>query len=149
MPYNYSHSSIFETYGSCLMAARNHRQFSVGWVHTGFFRIGGLLFTCIPHDFCFLSKNNEQFLLSAHSHSAGPFPCLRNALLLMSSDRCSTCGSVQLLKYRVLIVLRWDFMFVQSPSHNIPWYFIISLLKVSKNHVQVLLLPIPLHNLSY
>jgi len=37
MPYNYSYSSIFETYGSCLMAARNHRQFSVGWVHTVLF----------------------------------------------------------------------------------------------------------------
>ena len=46
-------------------------------------------------------------------------------------------------------ILCWDFMPIQSPPHHIPWYLVISLLQVNENHVYVLLLSIPLHDMSY
>ena len=43
-------------------------------------------------------------------------------------------------------VLSWDFVLLQSPPHDISRYFVICLLKVNEDHVQVLLLlPISLH----
>ena len=39
-------------------------------------------------------------------------------------------------------VLSWDFVLLQGPPHDISRYFIICLLKVNEDHVQVLLLPI-------
>src|SRR6187551_254413 len=60
-------------------------------------------------------------------------------------------------RHRILVhildkgnVLSWDFVLLQSPPHDISWYFIICLLEVNKDHVQVLLLlPMSLHELSY
>ena len=47
-------------------------------------------------------------------------------------------------------VFSWDFVLLQSPPHDISRYFVICLLKVNEDHVQVLLLlSISLHQLSY
>ena len=47
-------------------------------------------------------------------------------------------------------VLSWDFVLLQGPPHGISRYFVICLLKVNEDHVQVLLpLPISLYQLSY
>ena len=60
-------------------------------------------------------------------------------------------------RHRILVhildegnVFSWDIVLLQGPLHDISQYFIIRLLEVNKDHVQVLLLlPITLYQLSY